>query len=29
VRDFLAGPFGVGVLRQSFRGSIEHVVQPG
>ena len=26
-RDFLAGPFGLGVLRQNFRGSIEHVVQ--
>ena len=26
-RDFRAGPFGFGVLRQNFRGSIEHVVQ--
>ena len=26
-RDFLARPFGFGVLRLNFRGSVEHVVQ--
>ena len=26
-RGFRAGPFGFGVLRGDFRGSIEHVVQ--